>query len=110
MFAAWSWTFHRHRDRVAVIFHTENHRQLAQRRGIHCLPEFTFTGGSVAERNVGDLVPLKRNILELPIVDMAGWPILRVLCEGWDCRNLRCLRTPRKISSPLSASHSLQNL
>src|ERR1700730_11661846 len=53
----------RHRDRVAVIFHAENNWQLAQRGGIHRLPELTLTRCSVTKRNVSDLVALERNVL-----------------------------------------------
>ena len=60
--------FDRNRDRVAVIFDAENYRQLAESGGVHRLPEFAFAGGAVAERNVGDFIALKADILELAVV------------------------------------------
>ncbi len=74
-------------DRVSVVLHAENHRQLAQSHGVQRFPEFPFAGSSIAQRNVSDLVALELYILELPVI-RAGWPILRVLCEGWDCTGI----------------------
>ena len=60
--------FHRHRDRVAVILHAENYRQLVERSRVHRLPEFTFAGGAIAQRNISDFIAVEGHILELAIV------------------------------------------
>ena len=102
--------FDRHRDRVAVVLHAKNDGQLAQRGGVHRLPELAFARSAVAERDVGDLIALETDVLELAIIGKLGWPILRVLCEGWGRGSLSGLRMPRKIASAFGASHGLQNL
>src|SRR6516164_7452025 len=48
--------FYWHRDRIAVIFHAKDDRQLAERGGVHRLPELAFARCAVAKRNVGDFV------------------------------------------------------
>ena len=48
--------FDRHRDRVAVVFDEEDHRQLSEAGGVQRLPELAFAGRAVAERQVGDFV------------------------------------------------------
>src|SRR5258708_12307416 len=44
--------FDRHRDRIAVIFHTENYGQLPQSSRLHAFPELTFTRTAFPIRNV----------------------------------------------------------
>src|SRR5438876_4524514 len=46
-------------DRVAVIFHEKDQRQAEVRGGIHRLPELSFAGSTVADRNVSDLVAVE---------------------------------------------------
>ena len=93
--------FHRHRNRVAVILHAENYGQLVQRSGIHRFPELTFTGGAVAQGNVGDFIAAETHILEVAIVGFF------VTLRSRDFDSFRMLR---KVSSALRASHRLQNL
>src|ERR1700722_581949 len=100
-----------HGDGIAIIFHAENYRQLTQGGGVHRLPELAFAGGAIAQRNVSYFVALKRNILELAVIDeRAGWPILRVFCEGWERRNFGGIGMAREIAPTLGATHGLQNL
>ena len=58
----------RHGNRVAVILDAEDHRQLAQRRRVHRLPELAFARRAIAQRDVGYFVALKRDVLELAVV------------------------------------------
>ena len=48
--------FHRHRDRVAVVFDHEHHRRLPDAGGAQRLPEFPFGRRPVADGDVGDFV------------------------------------------------------
>ena len=90
--------FDRHGDRVAVVFHAENYRQLFQSGGVHRLPEFAFAGGAVAERDVGDFIALEADVLELAVVCGTGGG------------NVRGLGMAREIASTLGATYGLQNL
>src|SRR5271169_478378 len=84
--------FYRHGNRVAVVLYAENHGQLAESGCVHRLPELALAGGSIAQRNVGYFVALERHVFELTIIHQTGWPILRVLCQGWDLRSPGTLR------------------
>ena len=108
--------FDRHRNRVAVIFHAENHRQLAEGRGVHRLPELAFAGSAIAQRNVSDFIALKANVLELPVISMEpgrksepGAPFLASFARSGEL-DLRRLRMPRQISPSLGTPHCLQDL
>src|ERR1022692_2288883 len=88
---------HRHRNCVPIVFHAENYRQLSQCSGIHGLPEFTFAGSAIAERNISDFIALEADVLELTVVCEIG---------GW---NLRGLGMPCQVASGLGAAHGLEN-
>src|SRR5580765_6358507 len=70
--AAGGLDFHRHRDRVAVVFHAENDGKLTECRGVHRLPELALTRSSIAQRNVCDLVVFRADVLEFAIITAAG--------------------------------------
>src|SRR5277367_3472459 len=87
--------FDRYRNRVSIILHTKNYRQPPVGGGVHRLPEFAFAGSAIAERNVGDFVAMKLNVLELAIIAFR-------LASG--------IRVPGEITASLGASHGLQKL
>src|SRR5580692_4696010 len=85
----------RNRDRVSVVLHHEQHRQLAVGSGVHRLPEFALAAGAVSERNVGHFVAVKGYIFELPVIPFTLFRCLWMIC---------------KIAASLRTTHGLQNL
>ena len=58
---------HRDGDGVAVVFHQEHHRQLAQTGPIQRFPEFAFAGRALPERRENDFVCVK---MARPVVNL----------------------------------------
>ena len=56
---AWRLDVHGHGDRVAVVFHEEEHRQPFRARRVQRLPELTFARRAFAEGREDDLVSAK---------------------------------------------------
>ena len=61
-----------HRDRVPVVGHHVEHRKVQPGGGAQALPELTFGGGALAERDVGDLVSVRGAAGERTAPDVAG--------------------------------------
>ncbi len=55
-------------DRVAVVLHAKDHRQLAVRGGVHRLPEFALRGGTLAQQGQHHLVAVKLHLAEGAVV------------------------------------------
>src|SRR6202047_2821993 len=87
--------FHGHGNRVFVVLHAKNYRQAEVGCTVQRLPEFAFTGGAVAERDVGDLVALELDILELAVIAFGF---------------LSSVGMPGEIAAGLGASDGLQDL
>src|SRR6184192_4347608 len=87
--------FHRHGDRILVILNHKYQWQLQIGNCVHGLPEFTFAGGPVTERNVGDFVAVELDVFELSIVAFDFFGGVRMSSE---------------ITGYFSAAHRLQDL
>src|ERR1035438_6070071 len=78
--------FNRDRDRVLVILNAEDHGQTAVGSGVERLPEFTFAGSAIAERDVGDFVAVELNVFELAVIAFGlggGVGMLREIASGF---------------------------
>src|SRR5437867_1371720 len=70
--------FNRNGDGVTVVFNEKDQWQAKVRRRVHRFPKFAFTGGAVAERDVGDLVAMELDIFELAVISGEFLPGVRV--------------------------------
>ncbi len=96
--AAGSLHFDGHGNRVFVVLHAENHGQSPVGSRIQRLPEFAFAGRPVAERDVGDLIALELNILELAVIAIGLLRGLGMLRQ--DSAPLRRSRRPAESGFP----------
>ena len=96
--AAGSINLDRRRDRVLVVFHDVQHRQLAIACGVQRLPELALARRTFADGDVHNLIAVEPDIL------------VRAVIEG-ACRRLR-LRSwmPREVTTSLGAAHRMQAL
>src|SRR5207302_472935 len=86
---------YRYRDRVTVILDNKKHRQPQIGSRIQRFPELALAGGTIAQRNVGDLVRMNGDVLELSVV-------ARNFVSG--------VGMARKVCRSLGATDRLQNL
>src|SRR5689334_1741329 len=87
--------FHGNRNGVLVVLDHEDDRQFSIGGSVHRLPEFTFAGGAIAERDVREFVAGKFHVFELTIITVMLFSSFRMTSE---------------VSSRLSAANGLQNL
>ena len=87
--------FDRHRDRVFVVLHQKDQRQPPVGSGIQGFPELAFAAGTLAEGNIGELILVGDDVVELAIV-----------ADGFLGR--RGMR--RHVARDLGAADRLQNL
>ena len=66
--------FHGNADRVAVIFHHEDHRQLPIRRRIQRFPELALRRRAFAHAGQHHFVAVKLHIVKGAIVALRLWP------------------------------------
>jgi hypothetical protein len=79
--AAWRVRFDRSGDGVAVIFDDEEKRKLAIAGRVESLPELALAGGALSNGDVGHLIAMEDDVLELAIVSFVLCSRLRMLCE-----------------------------
>ena len=60
--------FDGYRDGVPIVLDHKNDRKAGVGGGVERLPELAFTGGAIAQGNVGDLVPVEFDVFELPVI------------------------------------------
>ena len=65
--------FHGNGNRVVVVLHTHEQRQLHQRRRVHRFPKLALTGRPVAQGNVHELITVEGDFLKFAVVSV-GFP------------------------------------